>query len=313
MSNGVKLSLALLVAVWLGQQGAGAAEIAGRITVNGQERSYFVVTPGSAAPRRLPTVIVLHGALMDGRWMQETMGLDPIARKEGFLAVYPDALHRLWNDGRRYKRVFWRRDRERTDDVAFLKRLTGRLVDQGLTDPDRVYLIGVSHGGMLAFRAACEAAETFAAVGVVIANMPVDVARTCKPHRGMPIIVINATDDPLMPWNGGPLGYLGQQGAVISTPDSIDFWRRNNGCAAKAEKRALPDKDPSDGTTTSAKQYIACGTGAPVVLVTVEGGGHVPPGADMGPLVTAVMGKANKDISAADLSWKFFRQFPPSR
>jgi polyhydroxybutyrate depolymerase len=145
--------------------------------------------------------------------------------------------------------------------------------------------------------------------------MPVDVAAACKPGRAVPMLVINATNDPLIPWDGGALGPRGRQGAVVSTAETVDFWRRHNGCSETAEKRPLPDKDARDGSTVDAEQYSSCRSGAPVVLVTVEGGGHIPPGAEIGPrpLVTAILGKDNRDISAADLSWKFFRQFPPRR
>jgi polyhydroxybutyrate depolymerase len=314
MSKRVKWGIALLMmTVWLGPQGVRAGEIEGRIRVGGLQRSFLAVLPDGVAPKRLPTVIVLHGALMNGRWMRKTLGLDPIARKEGILAVYPDGLNRIWNDGRQVQRSLWRR--KSVDDVAFLTGLALRLVDDGLADPRRLYLLGVSAGGMMAFRTACSSDGTFAAVGAVLASMPVDVAATCKPAGGVPMMVINATDDPLIPWRGGALGPKGQHGAVISTMETVDFWRRNNGCEGQAAKRLLPDKNAADGSTVGAEQYTSCRSGAPVVLVTVEGGGHVPPGANIPArgLVTAFLGKENMDISAADLSWKFFRQFPSDR
>lgn len=305
----------LLTGFGRGGEGARAGEIAGRIVVDGLERSYFAVLPDGAAPRRLPAVIVLHGALASGRSMQKTLGLDPIARRDGVLAVYPDGHRRLWNDGRRVRLPFSGRDPQNADDVAFLTRLTRRLVRDGLADPHRIYLVGISNGGMMALRMACEAPGAFAAIGAVIANMPVGVAATCDPGKPVPLIVINATDDPIIPWNGGALGRRGRYGAVLSTEQTVDFWRRNNGCSARPSRRPLPDRNPADGSTVDAEQYAACDGGASVVLVTVEGGGHVPPGAEIGarPLVTAILGKGNKDVSAADLSWRFFRQFPPRR
>jgi polyhydroxybutyrate depolymerase len=316
MSKLMKWGVALLtMAAAFGQPDAGAEEIAGRITVGGLERSYIAVLPDGAERRRLPTVIVLHGALMDGRWMRKTFGFDSVGQREGVLAVYPNGVRRIWNDGRNVRLPFWRRNRERADDVAFVTALARRLADDGLADPRRTYLLGVSNGGMLAFRTACESPATFAAVGAVIASMPVDVAATCNPGRAVPMIVINATNDRFIPWNGGALGPGGRHGAVVSTPQTVDFWRRNNGCAAQPSKRPLPDKNAADGSTVDAEQYAACDSGAPVVLVTVEGGGHLPPGAEIGerPLITAILGKGNKDISAADLSWRFFRQFPGGR
>lgn len=50
---------------------------------------------------------------------------------------------------------------------------------------------------------ACEAPGPLVAVSAVIANMPVpvDVSATCRPDSGMPMLVIDATDDPLIPWS----------------------------------------------------------------------------------------------------------------
>ncbi|MEU2661767.1 PHB depolymerase family esterase [Micromonospora sp. NPDC007220] len=54
-----------------------------------------------------------------------------------------------------------------TDDVGFLKDLTAHLVRTWRADPDRVYLIGISNGGDMSFRAAVEGERLFAAIGVV--------------------------------------------------------------------------------------------------------------------------------------------------
>jgi polyhydroxybutyrate depolymerase len=284
-----------------------AEEISGRIVMPDGQRSYVAFVPQGKG-RRLPTVIALHGAVMDGRGMQRSFGLDAVAEREGFIAVYPDGVYRRWNDGRRPP---WRRA-DGTDDVGFLTRLAKRLVDDGFADPKRLYLLGVSNGGMMAFRVACEAPGTFTAYTAIVANMPANLTDRCRPRKGVPMLIMNSTKDPLIPWAGGTLGFAGRHGRVVSTEESLDFWRRNNGCEGELQRRPLPDKDRKDGSTVLAQQYNRCKSGAPVVLITIEGGGHLPPGATIGArvLVEAILGKANRDISAADISWKFFRRFP---
>ena len=102
------------------------------------------------------------------------------------------------------------------------------------------------------------------------------------------------------------------RGEVLSTLDTVDFWQRRNGCEGRSQEKPLPDKDDSDGSTVVARQFAECRSGSPVVLLTVEGGGHLPPGAQVGnrPMLRAMLGRANQDISAADISWKFFKRFP---
>lgn len=286
---------------------AAAETFQDRIESGGRERSFIVVVPESAKRgERLPTVIALHGALMSGTSMKKIFGMDGLAERDKFAVVYPDGVRRRWNDGRE--------GAGRPDDVRFIRRLAEHLVRSGLADPKRLYLVGVSNGGMLTYRVACEAPGVFAAYAAVIANMPERVAEDCPARGGgAPMLIINATDDPVVPWEGGEIGRFRRQGEVLSTPDTVRFWRRYNKCSEKSQMKPLPDKDRTDGSTVLARQFGDCQSDAAVVLLTVEGGGHLPPGADIGnrPLLQSILGgPANQDISAADVSWKFFKRFP---
>ncbi len=265
-----------------------------------------VLPEGRKPGQPLPTVIALHGGLMNGKSMRSIFGMDRIADKGGFAIVYPNGLKRRWNDGRIA-------DDGLPDDVGFIRRLAGYLVREGVADPKRLYLVGVSNGGMLAYRVACEAPGIFAAYAAVIASMPVNVADKCPRIGTAPILIINATDDPLVPWEGGEIGRLFKRGEVLSTPDTVEFWRRHNKCSENAQMKPLPDRDATDGSTVAARQYDDCRSDGAVVLLTVEGGGHLPPGAEIGnrPFLQSMLGgPANRDISAADISWRFFKRFP---
>lgn len=286
---------------------AAAGTFHDRIESGGRDRSFIVVVPESAKRgERLPTVIALHGALMSGKSMKKIFGMDGLAERDKFAVVYPDGFRRRWNDGRE--------GGGRPDDVRFIRRLADHLVRSGLADPKRLYLVGVSNGGMLTYRVACEAPGVFAAYAAVIANMPERVAEDCPARGGgAPMLIINATDDPVVPWEGGEIGRFWRRGEVLSTPDTVAFWRRYNRCSGQSQMKPLPDKDRRDGSTVLAKQFGDCRSDAAVVLLTVEGGGHLPPGADIGnrPLLQSILGgPANQDISAADVSWKFFKRFP---
>ncbi len=267
------------------------------------------MTPdGEKRGHPLPTIIALHGALMTGRSMRQVFGLDEVAEHNSFVAVYPDGIRRRWNDGRV-------EDERGPDDVRFIRKLAEQLVRDGIADPARLYLVGLSNGGMMTYRMACDAPGLFAAYAAVIANISALVADRCPKSVSAPFIVINSTNDHVVPWDGGEVGPGSRRGELMSTPETVDFWRRQNGCSERAETKPLPDKDPNDGSTVLAKQYADCRSGAPVVLFAVEGGGHLPPGANVGdrPLLRLMLGRANHDISAADVIWKFFRRFPLTR
>jgi polyhydroxybutyrate depolymerase len=275
------------------------------IGTGGRDRHFTLVLPdGAQRGRPLPTVVALHGGFMNGKAMRRMFGLDELAAQDRFVVVYPDAIWRRWNDG-------VSRHNGGADDVRFLRNLADHLVRQGIADPKRIYLVGVSNGGMMTYRVACQSPGIFAAYAAVIANMPKQVADECRPSGGTPIIVINSTDDPVNPYEEGD-NRRWLRGEVLSTLDTVDFWQRRNGCEGRSQEKPLPDKDDSDGSTVVARQFAECRSGSPVVLLTVEGGGHLPPGAQIGnrPMLRAMLGRANQDISAADISWKFFKRFP---
>lgn len=58
------------------------------------------------------------------------------------------------------------------DDVGFILELISEVSGTTTIDPSRVYAAGVSNGGMMTFRLAIEASETFAAAAAIIATSP---------------------------------------------------------------------------------------------------------------------------------------------
>jgi polyhydroxybutyrate depolymerase len=277
-----------------------AAEItAQHLSVGGFEREYYISAPASPGPR--PTVVVLHGSWQSGQIMMQTTGLEPLIDREGLVAVYPNGLASHWNDGRAAAAIFGPRD-----DVDFLRTLVAHLVRTGVSDPHRVYAIGFSNGGMMALRMLCEATEVFAAIAVIGANLPAEVAPGCRPTGPTPALLMNGTADPFVPYEGGQVILRG--GVVLSTDQTVRFLRRVNGCADRAQVTVLPDFDPYDGSRVVITSWTSCSSGAPVVLYRIEGGGHRIPNPDPGiPAFDLVLGRMNHDFDAAEAIWSFFK------
>src|SRR5262249_56860511 len=99
-----------------------------------------------------------------GEWAGGVSGFAEAAAGHGFAGVFPDGIYRVWNDGREGGRI------SRVDDVGFLHRLVEWLVRHGVADPARVYLAGVSNGGMMTFRLLCGAAAPFAGARTTTAH-----------------------------------------------------------------------------------------------------------------------------------------------
>lgn len=281
------------------------------ITVGGVQRTYLLHIPRAYDKAKpAPLVLVLHGGGGTAERMVRLTGggLDRVAEKERFLVVYPNGIDRHWNDGRSADETGWKAQGENVDDVGFISALIDELVRTRNADPRRVYVTGVSNGGQMAHRLACEIAHKIAAIAPVIAQMPAHFSPRCKPARPVSVLMMPGTDDPLIPWEGGTIR-LGRQtfGKALSVRETVKFWTRHNGCPETPEVSSEPDRDPADGTRVRKEAYKGCRERTSVVLYAIEGGGHTWPGGYQY-LPESIVGKISRDIDAAEVIWEFFRK-----
>src|SRR5690606_4645641 len=113
--------------------------------------------------------IALHPFASSGKALRALSGLDALAERDGFLIAYPDSVDLYWDDGR--PRPSWFPEPEPVDDIGFLAALIDDVSARYTVDPARVVLTGLAQGGELAYAAACQMPERFAAVAVVGATM----------------------------------------------------------------------------------------------------------------------------------------------
>jgi polyhydroxybutyrate depolymerase len=253
-------SLAALAAAGLSPS-AGAEEL--RVKTADGERTAIVQR---AEQQRAPTVVVLHGALITAEHTSSWYGFAEAARKHGFAAVFPRGIALQWNDGR----DAWMSG---VDDVAFLKQLMRELDSRTISDPERFYIVGISNGGMMAFRMVCEASELFAGAATVIASMPAAAGARCRPRRPVPVIMFNGTDDPLIPYKGGGVGLGGWQGRVWSAEGTAAHLARANGCAAHSTE-PLGGSPSRRAIRIIRLDWHRCRSNGGVTLYRIEGGGH---------------------------------------
>lgn len=185
--------------------------------------SFYVHEPASArTAKRRAVVLILHGGgKADGDETAARTGFWQLADQHGFLAVYPNGVDSQWNDGRgkTYKRAAGNTD---NDDVGFIADLIDVLVADFAADADRIYVTGLSNGGMMTLRLGCELDEKIAAIAPVIASMPKNISATCAPAGPLPVLLMNGTDDPIVPWNGGDVRVFRKSlGAVLSTQATV--------------------------------------------------------------------------------------------
>lgn len=296
MSTGVVRRRSLLSAV--GTVGAAglAGCLAGRssgvversLVVGGRERTYHLHVPATV-PRPAPLVLWLHGGPGNGRRLARHVEAVPVADREGFVACFPDGADG-WNDGREFHPP--------DGDLEFLRTLVDSLVEDGLAAPDRTFVAGVSNGGMMAQRLAIDAPGLVTGVASVVGLLP---ARLPTPSRPVPVLLVAATEDPLMPFEGGGVGFDGDRGQVRSFAATVARWRSANGCTGDPRVEYLPDR-ADDGTRVRSERHDCP---VPLAAYVVEGGGHGWPGAG-GELRDAATGPATRDVDGTELCWRFF-------
>lgn len=279
-----------------------------RLVSGGQEREYIIYKP-SRSPRtgtRYPVVVMLHGGTGNPRQVARYTGIANSVAQERYIAVLPTSAGQNWNDGRRTTD-------SGVDDVQFMRDLLADLADRFDADPERAYLAGASNGGMMTQRVACEAPGLFRAYASVIANLPTDLASRCQPKQAVPILLINGTEDRIMPWNGGQVARSrvlgGAGGRITSVNDTFRFWTRAAGCSGQ-RTAAMPDRS-NDGTRVTRITASGCQEGVRVELYRIDGGGHSWPGNQgrLGPLARRILGRTSQDINATQIILNFFRDY----
>ncbi|EKD26694.1 MAG: phospholipase/carboxylesterase [uncultured bacterium] len=282
------------------------------------ERLYSIYVPEKCFKiKKNALVIALHGGGGSiKKWPVYTNnGFEHLAQNSPFILVYPEALEGNWNDERNIERYFSQKNK--INDLGFLSSLIDYLIDNYPVDRNKVFVLGVSNGGLMAHYLALKHSDKIAAIAAVIASIPVNLKTILRPVNPISVLMINGTDDPLVLWNGGTIK-LGKKacGDIISVDDTLKFWIKNNHCNTTPEIIEFPDLDPKDNTRVKKSIYSKGDFDTEVVLYTIIGGGHTWPAYKdtRKPLLKLVVdefaGIKSKDIDACEIIWDFFRTHP---
>lgn len=204
------------------------------------EREYFVHIPAGAilGENELPAVVALHGYTSTATGFQYAHGLNRHADQHGYIVVYPQGSHfpvaageaghylvTSWNDlaanlpptpdgphctaaSAEYpcppecgtcSRCAWT---SCYDDVGFLDDVLSAVQSEFPIDADRIYLLGVSNGGMMTLRMGCNMPDRFAAVAPIIAQLA--PGYDCGPSGDLPLLQLFGGKDETVRYDGKP-------------------------------------------------------------------------------------------------------------
>jgi polyhydroxybutyrate depolymerase len=248
------------------------------VTVAG--RRVLVRVPAHAG--QPPLLLILHGygshALQEERYLE----LRRPAERAGMIEVLPDGTPDS------YGKRFWNATPAccgaggpAVDDSRFLGQLVATVARRYGADRKRIFAIGLSNGGFMAHRLACDHARSFAAI-VSLAGAGAIEAADCQPSQPVSILEVHGSADSRILYGGG-VAYAAYPGTRRTVAD----WARRNRCAARPRAgrllhlatRALAD-DPSSRALgpheTTVTTYAGCAAGGHVELWTMRGADHVP-------------------------------------
>jgi polyhydroxybutyrate depolymerase len=260
-------------------------------------------------------VVTVYPTALHGRWnvgvrptAQRPMGMAPGRRRGGYGypggggGGYPGGGYPGGGGGRqrRGQEPNEQRQPTPTDDIGFFNQMLDELGSKFSADPARIYAVGLSDGGFMSMRLGCALGDRFAAVGAVGAAMPKTMI--CVPTRTVPMVMINGTSDPVVPYGGGT--EKNRNLATISVVDSAKAWARIDRCAEKPEKSKLPSKGKG-GAETKVETYNGCQQNAQVVLYSVKGSGNTWPGGEQYEAEKTI-GKTSQDPNGNEVLWSFF-------
>jgi len=269
------------------------------ITVDGIKREFITYNPpGANANDKLPVIISLHGRLGTAARQMKFSNFKPISDRDKVIVVCPQGIDRSWNDGRGTPA-----HDKGINDVKFIDELISYVLKTYNGDAARVYVTGMSNGGFMTSRLACELHDRIAAIAVVAASM--DNSESYKPEKPIPVMYIQGADDRLVPFAGGKMK-RGAGGTIYGHEEVLKKWASVDGCDNKPVITNLPPK-VNDGTTITKEEYENPSTHIKVIGYTVTNGGHTWPGGSQY-LPKMIVGPVTHNLDACEVIWDFFKR-----
>jgi polyhydroxybutyrate depolymerase len=334
-------ALALSLGAWSASAGAATTSTTGPASVaptavvpsgdayvftlqsGGLTRSYRLhVPPAATTGHPLPLVLNLHGATQNGQLQEIQSGMDASSDRDGYLVAYPDGTRiatKLDPDpvakdaqyGFNAGACCGLPVTKHINDVAFLKAVIANVATHTPVDTRRVYVTGMSNGGMMAYTMAAKASHSVAAISSVSGQVQLP---TIHPTRAVPTMEFHSVDDPIAKWHG-----VKNKNPKLrfSVPGGIAQFVKADGCAAKPHRgKTIVGAAGTEnaGLTATLVTYSKCHADSTVALWKLTGSGHVWPGSpfNMGPPNTWILdgvGHGTTLVDANEEMWQFFRRY----
>ena len=256
----------------------GPGDASRSLVVGSTTRTYLVHVPPSYSGQPLPLVVDMHGFTSTADQQRAISGFLALSDARGFIATWPQGLSNAWNAGICCSTA--------NDDVAFIRALVAKMEQEAAIDVRRIYATGLSNGGGMAQRLACEAADLFAASAPVAFPISISPTSACVPSRKIPVLTFMGLTDTIVPYNGGQFP---------SAAATFDHWRSVDLCGT----------DTPEVHTVSGASFCdvdtSCAPGVKVGLCSITSTSGAP--------FTGHILYINADFNVAQVAYDFLSQF----
>ncbi len=263
-----------------------------------KKRYYLLHIPESYEGKSIDLVLSFHGGMGTAEIQRDYYGWVKKSDEEGFAIAFPNGTSRLksgkfatWNAGSCCGYSI----ESNSDDVGFVKKIIEDVKVK--VSVDKIFATGMSNGGMLSHRLACEMPDTFTAVAAVAGTNNYD---DCNPSKPISVMHIHGLQDDHVLFEGGcgPKCRIDGETEFVSVPETIEGWIGKNNCKKDPERILKNDKGYCE-------LYSQCDDGTQVELCVAEDGGHSWPGAKLSPNKPE-SNRPSQAFSATDEVWNFF-------
>jgi polyhydroxybutyrate depolymerase len=284
-----------------------AQNIIRTIYVDGLQRNYIIHLPPSfSVLQKLPILFALHGGGGTAKGAVDAYNLEPLADKNNFIIVYPDAVNKAWNIPGMASRV--KRLDTTVNDLHFMNTLLDTMIVNYKADSAKVFCTGISRGAMFSYYLADAMNARITAIAAICGGISQTQSKAYTLKNPLPVLIINGTADPLVKYTGG-YGTLNKRNKgdedadMLPAEDLVQKIVLLDHCNTAPQTISLPDTDANDGCTET--EYIYDGNNVKVDFIKIENGGHTWPGGSQY-MPKFLIGRLCRDFSASQKVFDFF-------
>ena len=275
------------------------------LTVGTDAGAYRQMVPSAAAEKEpLPLIIDLHGRSTAAADQASITGFETLGEQEGAFVLTPSGLGPAPGN----------------NSIDFLTELLDASEQRLCIDTARVFMGGMSGGGIAASTAGCPLADRIAAIGVASGIV---FPAECELSRPLPVIAFYGKLDTVIQYYGG-IGYNLTSSDPAPPPptappaDTQGFppietvvaqWAAADGCLAEPEVTQVSPH-------VELRTFGGCSGGSAVEFYVISDGQHVWPGLNpetldgQCPDCRALGIQPTQEIKATPLLWEFWMRHP---